>query len=370
MTTKTYNHPSFIRLCSAIGWGRGRARIEGLRAAIQRYKACSCFLAMRKQRAKDWVPRSKRFPDLERAQKRLAAQPSYRKILERELRQAARKLSIPPLDLSVERVENWLGDRERLHFRASSLFHNFDLKMMREDLVLPKLRVTFEDAHFWGIETSRRGKNFSCSPTYGKSRFEHAAGETTWKHGLPKSYERARNDTYVRSFARPAKTGTHADIIYHESKYRLAAPVGYRWGIDTHGLNLYSVSNPTDNYHPSASECWKARECAQKNIVERIEENRARRIAVEAEAMANRRSLEGVYVCIADSRRAGNCESGSLSFCEGCGFDARRHYPAVDILQKANGDTARALLACRAAAKRQAEETQRGYSILSEHRTE
>lgn len=84
-------------------------------------------------------------------------------------------------------------------------------------------------------------------------------------------------------------------------------------------------------------------------------------------ATVDRGEAAGVYVCAADSVRAGNCRAGTESFATRHGLDTRRHYMAGELAALANGDAYRVRGAIIAALRRHRTEMTRGYAMLSEH---
>jgi hypothetical protein len=159
-----------------------------------------------------------------------------------------------------------------------------------------------------------------------------------------------------------------AVFIFDGATHNIVAPRGWRWDRDTNGLRLRSCSDKTVDYHPTASELLGdvkeiARE-ARKNAATR----KAAAKAVKADAAAVKRAEEfGVYVCLADSIRAGNCRAGSEAFGRSHGFDASKHYAPVELLASANGQTRFVALACTAALRRTIREINQGYSVIAEH---
>jgi hypothetical protein len=91
------------------------------------------------------------------------------------------------------------------------------------------------------------------------------------------------------------------------------------------------------------------------------------RLRWAAENAAEIAQNEGVFVCLADSIRAGNCKIGTLNFAERHRLDTSRHYTAIELLAQANGDAGRVRLAITAARFRHNQEMDRGYCDLSEH---
>ena len=130
---------------------------------------------------------------------------------------------------------------------------------------------------------------------------------------------------------------------------------------DANGLRL--VIGP-DDYHPSE---YELRKWDVAGWVAKIQANAATRKRLAAEREAESADIAGVWVCLADSLRAGNCRAGTEQFAIRHGLDLRRHYRASQILAQANGDEGRVRLAIKAACIRTHIECERGYSLLSEH---
>lgn len=213
-----------------------------------------------------------------------------------------------------------------------------------------------------GINMS--GKDATIEATCRTSYGHHSAGETTWRNGKPVNYSRATHDNFVRSFALiRAEDPRTVDFAFHVTEVSVTLPGGCRWDVDANGLR--AMCGP-DDYHPTAPELL-AKNCAE-TIVGKIRKNAEIRAKIAAEKLAEAADMEGVYVCIADSLRAGNCLSGTQNFAARHNIDCRRHYPALEILRQANGDESRVRLAIRAAISRTREENERGYANLAEHK--
>lgn len=212
-----------------------------------------------------------------------------------------------------------------------------------------------------GINMS--GKDATIAATSRTSYGHHSAGETTWRNGKPVHYSRATHDNYVRSFALiRADDPRTVDFAFHVTEVAVTLPDG-RWDVDANGLR--AVCGP-DDYHPTAPELL-AKNCAE-TIVGKIRANAETRAKFAAEKLAEAADMEGVYVCIADSLRAGNCLAGTQNFAALHNIDCRRHYQALEILRQANGDESRVRLAIRAAISRTREENERGFANLSDHK--
>ena len=228
----------------------------------------------------------------------------------------------------------------------------------------------FDAADQVGFKPVRRGMNAQVRPTFSKSWYEHIEGYTTWHNGKPKSYRRAENNTYLRSFAVIVDDRT-LEGICHNTIYIDTLPDGYKWAIDYHGLKICKVDSPIDDYHPNAHELMNNGSCSEV-LIERVEENRQKRFFSLIKS-TDRAELEGVFVCLADSLRAGNCRQGTLSFSGRHGLDEKSHYSANYLLDVSKGDVSkgdvgRVRLAVMAATIRHKRELDNGVCLLKDHK--
>lgn len=192
---------------------------------------------------------------------------------------------------------------------------------------------------------------------------DHCAGETEWKNGNPIGYTRATHDNHVRSLALiRADDARTVDYALHDTFVVVTLPEGYVWGSDANGLR--ALHGP-DDYHPTAAELLGKNAAAK--IVAAIDERVATRKRMAAEREAEAAEVAGVFVCVADSRRAGNCVAGTISFAQRHGLNPSRHYSAPELLALANGDTGRVRLAIKAACIRDRQEREQGFALLTEH---
>ena len=150
----------------------------------------------------------------------------------------------------------------------------------------------------------------------------------------------------------------------------IAAPRGYVWGSDAHGIKLYAKRRPAMDYHPDSDDL----ESGPKHCVKMLRELAANRAAVAREkrhaASAVRKAeREGLRLCMADSIRAGNCRAGTLSWAESHGFsrDPGIHVRPSDVLKRANGDYHRVALVVQVGLRRHRQEMERGYALLQDH---
>lgn len=226
-------------------------------------------------------------------------------------------------------------------------------------LVTPDLATV--RAH--GCSPNMRGLDSSLTATFKFSYGVHSDGVTTWKNGNPVGYNRAAHHNYVRSFAlldpdQPALVS----LAIHQSEQDLILPDGYSWAID--GLGLCVVHGP-DRYHPTCSELW-ANQAVPKLIAALAKALETRKL-LSAQLVAECSEAEGVYVCLQDSMRGGNCRAGSIEWSRKHNLDTRKHYTPMELLQQANGDIGRVRLAVKAATIRHRGEMERGYSVIADH---
>jgi hypothetical protein len=170
---------------------------------------------------------------------RAQAQKSYASRLVASITSRIRTLNKPPSTLSRESVAAWLIDRAVLNsdcvsYKAAGFESR--IKLMGADLILPLLSVSARDAENAGVRVVRRGADWTIKPCRSESRYEHAAGETTWKNGRPVSYSRASNDTLIESYA--AAYGSTARQMYCGRVLTHRPPAGYKFDIDAQGLKL------------------------------------------------------------------------------------------------------------------------------------
>lgn len=216
-----------------------------------------------------------------------------------------------------------------------------------------------------GASIDMRGKDATLAPCVSKSHGHHESGFTTWKNHRPKSYDRAVHDNYVRSFGLIVSP-RRLETIFHETQVAIVLPDGFIWDRDANGLRAVDAASRRDDYHPDAAELL--RKDAAAHIVGKINANRDRRREMAAKLAVEAAAVQGVYVCLADSIRAGNCRQGTLQFGQRHGLEAARHYSAPELLALANGDASRVRLAVTAARLRHEKEMAAGVCELSDHR--
>lgn len=232
----------------------------------------------------------------------------------------------------------------------------------------------YRDQRFFeqqGIKICRRGYNWSISASLSPSRVAHTDGETLWKNGRAVKYTRAENDNQIRSFALIQNNGTKLAVMFHETEYALTAPAGYVWDKDLNGIKLVDVNNRADDYHPSAQECFEAQRDESAGIVAAIQRNKNIRQQEIAKLRAEKADAEGVFVCLADSLRGGNCLTGSLGFASRAELSTKRHISAEALMEaavKVGENMGRVRLAISQAIHRHRREMAQGFALLSEHK--
>lgn len=222
-----------------------------------------------------------------------------------------------------------------------------------------------EFAKKMGAYICMAGKEATLISCREPSRGTHvAATPSVYRNGGWRGFERCQHDNYVRSFGLiSTKNSAVLDYIFHETRLQLILPDGVHWAEDSHGLK--AVWGP-DDYHPTAQELLSKN--AAEFIVGKIIANAETRAKLAAEKLVEAAEAEGVFVCVADSLRAGNCRAGTEGFAARHGLSITRHYHAPELLNMANGDIGRVRVAVRSAMNRHKAEMERGYGLLSEHR--
>jgi len=99
-----------------------------------------------------------------------------------------------------------------------------------------------------------------------------------------------------------------------------------------------------------------------------FEQRQTNRYEAELESLIQKGNADGVYVCAADSYRAGNCRPGTESFASSHNLDVRKHYTAKELLALANGNFRFVKAAVIAAIRRERKEATFGYCSISEHK--
>ena len=194
------------------------------------------------------------------------------------------------------------------------------------------------------------------------------------------------NTVTVHSAARIESAGCVLVYELGATSRQIVAPRGYTWSTDNNGIRLVRRKTGAD-YHPTAYDLidvgtpgQAARHCAAEIRrlvkVRRENERQARRDARMAKRQARRDALLtrqaqqfGVYICFADSRRAGNCAAGTQAFSARHELDVTRHYSAEELSVAANRDMPRVKAAIAVALRRTKIELERGYSLLADHRS-
>jgi len=191
-------------------------------------------------------------------------------------------------------------------------------------------------------------------------KFIHTPAGTNWIKGKPRGY-RAENHLYICAVGRVLSCGTQLEWCINDQTGMLAAPEGWYWSCDTQGIQIISRDYPDCDYHVTAADVYAGDvdgACSDALV------NWSTRAVAAAEAdlyaEIERRGWDDVYVILADSVGAGNCETGTRTWCDQHDIGADQAVHAADVMLSAgdNGSSQRARLACRFAARRQAEYAQ------------
>jgi hypothetical protein len=296
--------------------------------------------------------------DVQREARRVAADREYRRERLRGLRRVCR---VSAAAYSPERY----AEAEA----AERLARALGLPARAEARDVYPIPVRWQDLPY-----TPTAKDASTRATLGLPRRDHAAGSTEWDGKGRPHYTRATDDSLATSAAAVSRGTLRYWFQAPEGERSVSthsAPAGCRWDFDANGLRL--VCGP-DDYHPTSAELRRGTDRMLAQL--RANADTRRRLAAEnaetrrrlaAERAVERAEAAGVWVCLADSLRAGNCRAGSETWAARHGLDVRRHVEAGILFDHANGDWARVRLAIRAALTRHARELAQGFAVLAEH---
>ena len=244
----------------------------------------------------------RRFTQIERDIRRCAADPKYRRSLRgKHARQIAQAVKFPAnildgtaIAAGLARIKDLLADAKKIGLHLAHI-PTIGLIGGWTDSDAPAVIAA-------GYPVCRRGREWEIDAAYTYSQ-SHTDGETEWRNGVPKSYTRASNTTYVPSYG-IINADTLTICILGKS-CKIQAPAGHIWrilagrivliapdGLDTH--DLCPLALLAGNLAP---------------VLENLASQRRKRtlslplvLPVPADAL----------VTLADSVAAGNCASGTL----------------------------------------------------------
>ena len=170
----------------------------------------------------------------------------------------------------------------------------------------------------------------------------------SWPYkGKFKTWFKVTNEAYITSYA----VLSDNMVTIHRalrSDRTLFAPRGTKFAHDQNGLHLIRLSDGMD-YHPSSEDlaaknfAMRVRQGMAENYKRRTEIRRQERVEAKNKAERERvekliqRDLKNIMVNLNDSRFAGNCIEGSLSFAE-----RKLKVPREEIIQNGHLFTVRA----------------------------
>lgn len=316
-----------------------------------------------------WKPRENRWTDAQREDKRALADPKFRASFIRRLRKTIDAACALP-DTAPDAISVWWDSRHTRASQYATSAHRIRACAPRTKLpelpcAIPVARpipINEEVARMAGAKLDMRGKDASVEATIGFQWLSYTEPETEWKNGRAVKYTRAERINYVRSMGIVLDGGATLHAVIARLDLTIQAPDGHSWAIDEHGLALVRISDRCE-YHPDAGDLIRGADLPA--IVQRNEERRQMELTRIRAEMAE---VDGVWVCLADSVRGGNCRAGSIQWASSHRVDSRVHHRATDILpMAANGSAQRVRIAISAAARRHRQEMERGYCSLADH---
>lgn len=202
----------------------------------------------------------------------------------------------------------------------------------------------------------------------------HQIGIKTVNHGRYSHrcrYERVSYTPVMRSCG--MITPGRALLLIGNDTIRIRAPRGWRFGRDENGLYLTRTSETREafRYHPTSDE-WSAGLSAIRAAAIDHEQTQ-RRVAREAREQRRQARKDAallatipVYVCLRDSRTAGNCAAGTVAWARRHDLDPTLHVPA-EIVRRLADRNPQAMRAVESAERRTLTEIRRGYSLIADH---
>lgn len=304
------------------------------------------------------------FTDAQRLARRCAAKPRWAKSQARKLWKRALRLGESAR--TVAQVERWRAAQET----ASAFPYEIDMP----NPVLPHVSII----PLTGISNNQRMVRWLFPTLRSHVKWDVQYGweneidcdqnhETVWKNGTPRTGTPARHVATIRSYGVLHRNG-NLTVCIGITQRTFTPPEGTVFLKDRYGFKLALADSRNDDYHPTWHDFLNEPDPdVSRKWLAKLLANRERRLQAEAAEAATRADMEGVYVCVADSLKAGNCLAGTRAFAERHHLDVRRHYTALELLAQANGDSGRVRLAIQAAIHRHRRETAQGYATLADH---
>lgn len=148
--------------------------------------------------------------------------------------------------------------------------------------------------------------------------------------------------------------------IIGNDKFVLKSPRGYSWVHDYNGVKLQHNKTKND-YHFDTDDVFAGIDTIVAKLQQLAEKRKQQIIAAKKEAAILKNACKnGVWVCLQDSLKSGNCKVGTLSYIRRYNLDEKKHYK-IDKLPKDNNDSKRIALAALSAQRRQIKEFNQGF---------
>lgn len=298
--------------------------------------------------------------------KRARADVVFRRGWLADLRAQARRAAHPAVGSleAITRAADSAADRRRTLAELQRRAEVAGVRLTHKLATLPGVLIPVKEdiARKAGCKIDMSGKDAQIIETRGSSHLKSAPPVVEWnKRSQPRTTSRAVRDNYVRSFALIQADKRRLDYALHTREVRVELPESLAWGVDGNGLRAYMTESTRDDYHPGASDLL----AGAVQIASKLTANREKRLVLEAQEAVTRAEAEGVWVCLEDSLRAGNCRQASEAWALRHGLDPEKHYPATKIFDMiGTDDPGRARLAITAAVLRHKKELVSGVCAV------
>jgi hypothetical protein len=307
-------------------------------------------------------PRSKRFGEKRRLELRAAAKPKWfnseANKLVKKTNQAAKSAN------TIQKIEKWIKLKKEAKQFLSLKVNNFKF-IEPEKAFTPYFGGDFYDVLGELNPFDRKRKwelknGYETQITVDQDFQGEYRGNGRWR-----TICNARHEGTVKCFI-VLKSVKEVEAIFFTYYKNWKAPEGFHWAKDNNGIKLVKSDSIRDDYHPSARDILDS---TVEILIEKLEQNRQRRLELETREAAFLAESKGVFVCVKDSLRAGNCIQGTMQFVNQFNLNPKKHYSATEVFEIASKsrDFGRARLAISAAIIQSKKDNERGFALLEEH---
>jgi hypothetical protein len=327
---------------------------------------------------------TRQFTEFERQQRRASEDKRYRKNILSRIRRAIKQIENPPAAKSLsdacqkvfwpcymsqdtlDHLMRVVGNSQRIPEIPEAGANYCVLPRWRVDRKTAKRLLPGRDLPRWGGTDFHTSDATEITDENGQWRFKDsdnpamgpADGRAYWTPGL--------HEVTIQAVACVLDKGRRLEVRLGDTTTKIDAADGQRWDVDAYGLRL--VGKKWD-YHPTTNDILRG--MTVEDMQRRGEESRRQRIVEKMRQRNEKKSRSeilrkaaDIYVCAGDSRAAGNCLQGTMTWVKNHGL--RGHHVQGDTLISFASEP-RVFNVLSAAVRRHRAEMQQGYSDLCYH---